>query len=895
MQQLFEAALLLEEGDWPTFLSSRCGSDSELADKVRQLLIADRDSKKFLADEPFVAMPAMESASTRASLQLHHILCGRFQLLAYLGEGGMGQVYEALDLELHQRIAIKAIRPEIAELPGVLSRFKREVYTTRRITHPNVCRTFDLERHVGPVSGRDGPESSITFLTMELLQGQTLAERIKGSGPLASAEILQVALQLCYALNAAHAVGVVHCDLKPSNIFLTEPQPNLRVVVTDFGIARIIHSESRSLFFPTHSQGTPSGPAAGTPAYMAPEQFERGQCSPASDIYSFGLILYEAMTGERLYPLSRSPEQVHTKISNAGSDKEQAFQWSGLLASCLQADPVARFSNIQQVLDLLEGKCSSPLANLTPFSAKPSVQLQSAQLDRTLQYRAQSVLTGRSLWMAVVVLVICLAAGVFWYRRLVPSTPAQASVASVVVLPFDNPGGESDLKLLGNNFSASLTNDLARFTGLTVPSETALTGLGSHPDIGLLGQRLHVDNVVNGSVTRTPRSLLLQVALVDAKTGVHRWGQGYLSKDGDITSLDEDVSLEIAFLLRRDLQAAGNYANAHRSTTVATAQEAFRRGEAALTPDSSPNSEVAANNFQQAIDADPEFAPAYERLADCYLRMANKYLRPEAALDLRTKAESFALRSLELDESSAAFVDLAKTKVFRNFDWKRAEENFNRAVELDPNDVSAHAAFAFYVLTPQGRFAEARAQHAYADRATSKKLSNEYKEAIGEYFARHYQSSLDQAQQLKQEHPEVDVLTELVAEDYIGMNDPSKAIKFLEATTSQTEDGRIAHDALLGVALAKSGRKSEAERILARLVAERKPNFGLSFHLGALSLAVGDRRGALTYIKRAVATRETSVLFIGVDTLMDPIRLDPHFQHLLLGMNLNNSNETGGR
>lgn len=480
------------------------------------------------------------------------------------------------------------------------------------------------------------------------------------------------------------------------------------------------------------------------------------------------------------------------------------------------------------------------------------------------------------------------------HRQGLAAPSVQHSLASVVVLPFESPEADAQTKLLSSSFAASLTSDLARFSGLTVSSQTALARLGAHPELDALRRQLHVNNVVNGSIRRTPRGFLLEIALVDAKTGTHRWGQSYVRKESDAATLDEDVSVDIAYLLRRDLNAEGKYVPAHGRTGVQAAQQAFRRGEAELAANHLDASETAATDFQEAVDADPEFAPAYERLANCYLLMANKYLRPEASSDLRAKAESLALRSVELNESSAAFMDLAKIQVFRRFDWKDAEENATRAVQLDPNDVSAHAAFAFYVLMPQGRFAEARAQLAYASRTPSRVLTNEFKGAIGEYFARHFRSSLDQLKKLRQEHPESDVLSEVITEDYIGINEAPKAIEFLKITSPQSEDGKIAQDALLGVALAKVGRKAEAAKILARLASEEKPTFGLNFHMAALSAAVGNRKSALTYLKRAEETRETSVLFVGFDALMDPLRRDPRFQDLLLEMNLENTNGAGG-
>ena len=232
----------------------------------------------------------------------------------------MGQVYKAVDLELKQQIAIKVIRPDIANIQGVLSRFKREVNATRVVTHPNVCRTFDLETHI-PLKARQ-PDSGlrITFLTMELLVGETLAQRIRRTGRLPSEQVRVFAMQIAHALQAAHSAGVIHCDLKPSNIFLSGAENDPRVVVTDFGIAKLIRPQEQTPLSQLTASGMPDSAAVGTPFYMAPEQIETGDCSPASDLYSFGLVIYEALTAQKLSPYRRSRSEIEAALSSLHSN-----------------------------------------------------------------------------------------------------------------------------------------------------------------------------------------------------------------------------------------------------------------------------------------------------------------------------------------------------------------------------------------------------------------------------------------------------------------------------------------------------------------------------------------------------------------------------------------------
>lgn len=890
MKDLFDAALLKTESEWPEFLASRCGDDRDLAAEVQELLIADRDSDHFLTAPPMRGYKLFDSAANHSFLEAHRVLCGRFEVLSYLGEGGMGQVYEALDRELHQRIAIKAIRGEIAGAPGVLSRFKREVYATRKVTHPNVCRTFDLECHVPVDSDATAPEGKITFLTMELLQGETLAQRLQRAGPLPVGQVHNLAVQVAHALLAAHSAGIVHCDLKPSNIFLTGTGLDLRAVVTDFGIARIIRSNDLISLSQSLAPETLSGFAGGTPAYMAPEQLERAQCTPRSDIYSFGLVLYEALTGKRLFPLSCGPQELYHRLELAGgTPQSRSMSWAKLLSSCLQANPEDRFTHIQELLDALQD-----VTMISSDSRPPATS--DLKWRRFVQFvpRLVSSKMVRNLWIGGVIVAAILAAFFLIDGKATSRSPAEAAIASVAVLPFDSPNGDSDLTVLGDGIAENLTDSLAKVTSLRVLSQATLTGLGKNLDLSTLSQRLHVDNIVRGSISKASTGIVVQVALVDAHSGTHRWGQSYIRKQSELPSLQEDIFLEIAFLLRPNANSSPNYLNPHQKTESAAAQEAFRRGQAALLPRTAASAEEAARDFQQAIDVDPQYAPAFEQLSECYLVMANKYNKPEAPRDLRSEAERAALRALELDgTSAAAYTNIAMVRILRDFDWDAGEANFRRAIQIDPANVTAHTSYAFYMLTARGRFAEARTQYAYADRSGSKTAGIEANQAIAEYFARNYEDSVRRAETVRKSHPEIEVLVELLADDYLGMNQPGKAVALIRSSNSSFEDTQLSRKAMLGVALARQGQRAKAREILAEIERFTKPNFTLDFHLAALAAALGDKNRAFSYLEMAYDARHVSILFAGVDTLLDPLRSDPRFEEILTKLNLGNAQEHG--
>jgi serine/threonine protein kinase len=276
------------------------------------------------------------------------LLAGRFRIVRFIAQGGMGEVYEAEDLELSGQVALKTIRSEIAEEVGSVDRFKREVHIARQVTHPNVCRIYDVFRHGGT-----------TFLTMEFLQGETLADRLSRQRRFSTAEAMPIVSQVAAGLAAAHRAGVIHRDFKSANVMLMPDAPEeggARAVVTDFGLARRSRSEDGLSAAATMTQG-----AAGTPAYMAPEQVEGGEITPAADIYALGVVLYEMVTGDRPFtgdtPLSIAVKRLKEAPSSPRSHVPDLDpKWEKTILRCLERDPRNRFASAADVPRALAGE-----------------------------------------------------------------------------------------------------------------------------------------------------------------------------------------------------------------------------------------------------------------------------------------------------------------------------------------------------------------------------------------------------------------------------------------------------------------------------------------------------------------------------------------------------------
>jgi len=421
IKDVFAAVADVSASDRDARLAELCPDDPELRSEVERLLSQHDEMGNFLEG----SSPPGESYSNRL-LAPGEMVAGRYRIMEFLGSGGMGEVYAAEDQDLGEPIAIKIIRQETTFGPNMLERLRREVQLARRVTHPNVCRVFDLGRD------RQG-DQDVIFLTMELIRGETLTTRLKRQGRIHPSEALLIATQLCDALDAAHQAGVLHRDFKTSNVMLAGEGPHVRAVVTDFGIARLI---SGSKDFST-AAATMQGMVVGTPAYMSPEQLLEEELTVASDIYSLGLVLYEMVTAIRPFEGTSSWTETLKRLSAAPRPPMEVVhaldsRWNRAILRCLQRDPSKRFASAGAVARFLNGKWT---------------------LSELVASRRAQVIAG------CLLLTIAAAAWAFHDRIWPASLPPQKHIA---VLPFKSAGNDIANQATAYELAESLTANLSR-------------------------------------------------------------------------------------------------------------------------------------------------------------------------------------------------------------------------------------------------------------------------------------------------------------------------------------------------------------------------------------------------------------------------------------------------
>jgi serine/threonine protein kinase/tetratricopeptide (TPR) repeat protein len=612
IKEIFQSTLELEPDARSSFLSREGGSDA-VRELVADLIRAHEEAGTFLnlkASSPNGDWVAVAVAPGQRGFAADDLLAERFRIVRFLAKGGMGEVYEAEDLELRTRVAIKTIRPEIAGVPHALDRFKREVHLAKQVTHPNVCRIFDLFRHRDPSS----PDSNAIFVSMELLRGRTLAERIKETGRLSPEEVLQLLRQIVPALGAAHAAGILHRDLKPGNILLEPARDGgIRAVITDFGLAWSLDSNAEA---PLTRSGQPG---FGTPEYMSPEQIEGKEITPASDLYSLGLVIYQMVTGAKAFggdtPLfaalrrmTEAPPPPSEIVPEAGS------QWDFLVSRCLNPDPKQRFASAHQLTEMLEASAKDPPR--MP-SGKRSSAVERMWFSRRWRFAAFA-LGGCAVAAAAVLLVL------HWRHK-----PAATTNLTIVLADFVNTTGEP---AFDNTLNLALAAKLQQSPFLTLmpdakirmalrymslPARERLTQMVARE----VCQRGGGQVVLQGSIANNAKGYMVTLRAVQCQSGASiAVKQSPVEfRDSVLDALDQ-VAEAMRPSLGESLDSIHKYDVPLGEATTGSIEALAAFSEGTLKWNAEGEA-AALPYFERATEIDPNFALAYARLGTVYGNM----------------------------------------------------------------------------------------------------------------------------------------------------------------------------------------------------------------------------------------------------------------------------------
>ncbi len=576
-------------------------------------------------------MPFLATMNPQSSI-------AHYRIASKIGAGGMGEVYRATDTKLGRDVALKLLPAEMASDPERLARFRREARAVATLNHPHIVTIFSVEEADG-----------IHFLTMELVEGQSLDRLIPESG-LPVERILEIASALADALAAAHDKGIVHRDLKPANVMVTGEG---RVKVLDFGLAKEMRPYDPAAATLTSAGDTAVGVVMGTPAYMSPEQIAGRALDHRTDIFSLGIILYEMASGRRPFDGASSAELASAILRDTPRPLSEIRSGFGdelgrLIQRCLEKESHNRFSSARDVRDGLQ------------------------VLRRDLESGRASPRSPGS-----------------------GARPVTNPAPSIAVLPFVNMSGDADNEFFSDGLSEDLINALSRLPGLQVASRTsAFRFRGSDLDIRQIGRQLEVATLVEGSVRRAGTRLRVTAQLVNVDNGYQLWSERYDRQMADVFEIQDEIVASIVKAVVPALLGDATQA-VERPTENTEAYELYLKGRHYWHQRSPSTLRMAIQCFEQAIKFDPQYALAYAGLADCYgiLRVygwvSAEEGRPRAHAAM-TKAMTLAPSSWEANFSDAFYI------FYFERNWRESQKHFQKAIAINPRSSLAQAYYAIF-------------------------------------------------------------------------------------------------------------------------------------------------------------------------------------------------------
>jgi len=807
-------------------------------------LFCGKCGTKFLSSEEVVAGHTKTLQTPAKDLLKGTTFAGRYQIIQELGRGGMGVVYKAHDTKLKRGVALKFLPQELTHISELKERFMREAQAAAALDHPNICTVYEFDE-----------TEEKTFISMAYIEGQSLKKKIE-HGPLELDEAIRVAIQAAGGLQEAHKKGVVHRDIKSANIMVDERG---QAKIMDFGLARMTGGTLL----------TQEGMAMGTIAYMSPEQARGEEVDYRTDIWSFGVVLYEMFSGQLPFKgdheqavvysiLNEKPKPVTDLRLEIPTSIEQVID------KAMEKNPENRYQHIDELLDDLK----SISDGIVPEEIK-------ARLRRVkLLKRKRTIIYGGVAGFFVILTVIALT--VF--------TGHAEAIDAIAILPIENLTGDAEQEYFALAATDELIGQLAQIGAWRVISRRSVMQYkGVEMPLSEIAKELNVDAVVDGSVHRVDDRLRIRVQLVEALPEERNlWAQTYDRAMTDVLVMYKEMARAIADKTRVQLtpQEEANLASTRQVNPEA--YKAYLKGRFHWDKLNQQDLEVALQYFELALEKDPNYALAYEGIARVWIGRQQQGLVSASEAAPNTKAA--ALKALELDDTLPEVHHmLAGIRAWVDWDWEGGETEYRRAIELKPNYPDARAYYSWY-LSIMRRPEEAMAQ---IERALELDPFNAlFRDlyAMDLNFARRYDDAIADLRETLRTAPNdwMALSTLRSAYHHKGMYEEALEIwkKSFVAKGDQEAEEALARG------YAEAGYSRALSSVAELLIERSRTTFVTSWQIGTLYTRAGKNGEALKWLEKAFEEHDGNMPSINVDPIFDGLRDNPRFQVLLGLLNL---------
>lgn len=761
-------------------------------------------------------------------------IISHYRILKKLGEGGMGEVYLAEDARLGRQVALKFLPASYQYDPDRRARFLKEARAASALRTPNIAAIYDIGEH-----------DQIMFIVMEYVEGEMLSRRVE-RGVMEVREVIDVSTQIADALDEAHTLGIVHRDIKGSNLMITARG---LVKMLDFGLAKVMEArpttESGDFTVPLGQQ-TAAGIVLGTISYMSPEQALGREVDNRTDLFSLGVVIYEMLTSRRPFG-GNSPTETIDNIVHQ------------------EPPPVSRFnSNVPAEMERIARKCLEKDRSRRYQSAREiATDLRNLRRDLDSGALSTSSITAVPTGTATVT------------RR----SRSRKTIDSLAILPLANSSNDPDTEYLSDGITESIINNLSQLPKLRVMARsTVFRFKGKEADPKEVGHELDVRAVLAGRMFQRGDTLIIKVELVDTHDGSHIWGEQYNRKLADIFSIEEEISSVISEKLRLKLDSTQKKKLTRRHTENTEAYQLYLKGRYYWNKRTADGIKKGIDYFNQAIDSDPNYALAYAGIADSYNILAS--YSTIAPKDAFPRSKAAARTALELDDKlSEAYASLAFAIFGYDWNWAEAERAFKRALELNPGYGSAHQWYALY-LAAMNRMDEAFAEVRVAEELDPLSLPVNTNVGWLFYLTRQYDEAIVTYNKILELDSEFILAHRRLGQVYVEKRMYAEAVREFEKCLAPSR-GDAESLAWLGHAYAASGDADRARQVVEEMNSLANSRYVSSYLMAIISIGLCETDLAFELLEKACDERYGFLAYLKVSPIFDPLRPDERFQKLI--------------